>query len=208
MDTYFDLGGHGFPVTTHSDEAQKWFDRGLLWTYGYNHEEAVKCFERAIDADSKCAMAHWGAGYAAGPNYNMSWDLFDDVGRAAAARAGYAYASKALVLIDGVRGWEAALIQALPARHPQPDPLDPKAMKAWDADFADAMREAFAAHPESHEVRTVFAEALLNLTPWKMWDLPSGQPAAHARTVEAQTVLEEALVGNPSAIHHPGLLHL
>ena len=208
MDTYFDLGGHSFPVTTQSNEAQKWFDRGLLWTYGYNHEEAAMCFERAIDADPKCAMAHWGAGYAAGPNYNMPWDLFDDAGRATAARAGFDHARKALDLIDSVTGWEAALIQALPARHPQPDPLEPEAMKAWDADFADAMRNGFAAHPESHEVRTVFAEALLNLTPWKMWDLPSGKPAAGARTVEAQTVLEEALEGDPSAMQHPGLLHL
>ena len=62
MDTYFDLGGYGFPVTTQSTEAQTWFDRGILWTYGYNPEEAVTCFERAIDADPKCAMAHWGAG--------------------------------------------------------------------------------------------------------------------------------------------------
>ena len=208
MDTYFDLGGHSFPVTTQSTEAQTWFDRGLLWTYGYNHEEAVTCFERAIGADPKCAMAYWGAGYAAGPNYNMPWKLFDYAGRAAAARDGYTHARKALDLIEGVMGWEAAMIQALPARYAQPDPLDPEAMKAWDADFADAMRDAFAAHPESHEVRTVFAEALLNLTPWKMWDLPTGQPAASARTVEAQTVLEEALESDPSAMHHPGLLHL
>ena len=57
MDTYFDLGGYSFPVTTQATEAQTWFDRGILWTYGYNHEEAVTCFERAIDADPKCAMA-------------------------------------------------------------------------------------------------------------------------------------------------------
>ena len=155
MDTYFDLGGYSFPVTTQSTEAQTWFDRGILWTYGYNHEEAVTCFERAIDADPKCAMAHWGVGYAVGPNYNMPWDLFDYAGRAAAAWAGYAHARKALDLIDGVTGWEAALIHALPARHPQPDPLDPEAMKAWNTDFADAMRDVFAAHPENHEVRTL-----------------------------------------------------
>ena len=199
MDTYFDLGGYSFPVTTQSTEAQKWFDRGILWTYGYNHEEAVICFERAIDADPKCAMAYWGAGYASGPNYNMPWDLFDYAGRAAAARAGYAHARKALDMIDGVTRWEAALINALPARYPQPEPLDPEAMKSWNVDFADAMRDVFAVHPESHEVRAVFAESLLNLTPWKMWDLPSGQPASGARTVEAQTVLEEAMEGDPSA---------
>ena len=56
MDTYFDLGGYSFPVTTKSTEAQTWFDRGILWTYGYNHEEAVTCFERAIEADPKCAV--------------------------------------------------------------------------------------------------------------------------------------------------------
>ena len=51
MDAYdklYDLGGHHFPVTTSSDAAQKWFDRGLIWTFGYNHEEAVSCFEKAL----------------------------------------------------------------------------------------------------------------------------------------------------------------
>ena len=58
MDTYFDLGEYSFPVTTQSTEAQKWFDRGILWTYGYNHEEAVMCFERAIGADPKLSLIH------------------------------------------------------------------------------------------------------------------------------------------------------
>ena len=33
----FDLGSYSRPVTTSSPEAQLWFDRGLLWTYGSNH---------------------------------------------------------------------------------------------------------------------------------------------------------------------------
>ena len=61
--------------------------------------------------------------------------------------AGYTHARKALDLIDGVTGWEAALIRALPMRYPKPDPLDPEAMKAWNAGFADAMREAFDVKP-------------------------------------------------------------
>ena len=206
MGDYFDLGGHSFPVTTSSQEAQTWFDRGLLWTYGYNHEEAAACFRRALEADPGCAMAHWGLGYAVGPNYNMPWDLFDDAGRAAALAAGHAAATVALDHLGGVAPWEEALIRALPARYPQEVPVPD--MATWNHDFADAMRNAFAAHPDNLDVRTIFAEALLNLTPWKMWDLKTGTPAEGARTEEAQTVLEEAMSRDPAAMSHPGLLHL
>jgi tetratricopeptide (TPR) repeat protein len=70
---YYDLGAHGRPVTTDSAEAQLWFDRGLVWTYAFHHEEAVNCFEKAAAADPNCAMAHWGIAYALGPNYNKPW---------------------------------------------------------------------------------------------------------------------------------------
>lgn len=205
VDGYYDLGDHTFPVTTASDEAQVWFDRGLLWTYGYNHEEAVACFRRAIAADPGCAMAHWGLGYAVGPNYNMPWALFDDRGRAEALAAGHHAAGEALARVDGVTDWEAALIRALPARYPQARPVDD--MAAWDNDFAEAMRRAFGAHPRNLDVRAIYAESLLNLTPWKMWDLRRGAPAENARTLEAQKVMEEALTGDPEAMRHPGLLH-
>lgn len=74
----FDLGSYSRPVTTSSPEAQLWFDRGLLWTYGFNHEEAVFCFKQAAEADPKCAMAYWGVAYALGPNYNKPWEAFDE----------------------------------------------------------------------------------------------------------------------------------
>ena len=78
MDDYFDLGSHTRAVTTTSDEAQRWFDRGLAWSYAFNHEEAVRCFEHASTADPQCAMAYWGVAYALGPNYNKPWEAFDD----------------------------------------------------------------------------------------------------------------------------------
>ena len=65
---YFDLGSYSMKVTTSSDQAQAWFDRGLIWVYAYNHEEAITCFEKAIEIDADCAMAHWGIAYAVGPN--------------------------------------------------------------------------------------------------------------------------------------------
>ena len=76
--SYFDLGSHSMAITASSQVAQTWFDRGLIWIYAYNHEEAIACFEKALEADPKCAMAHWGIAYAIGPNYNKPWEAFEE----------------------------------------------------------------------------------------------------------------------------------
>jgi tetratricopeptide (TPR) repeat protein len=206
MDDYYDLGHHHCPITTASPMAQLWFDRGLIWTYAYNHAEATACFTRALEHDPDCAMAYWGIAYATGPNYNMPWELYDEAGRIKAIGAAYDAAGSALALAGHVSPVEAALIRALPARYPQRGLAGD--MHAWDYDFADAMRAAFAAFPDHLDLRTVYVESLLNLTPWKMWDLAAGKPAAGAATAEAQEVLETALNRIDGAMAHPGLLHL
>ena len=50
MSEYFDLGRYTRVVTS-IPEAQVWFDRGLVWLFAYNHEEAIVCFEKAVAAD-------------------------------------------------------------------------------------------------------------------------------------------------------------
>ncbi len=205
-DDYYNLGSHNCPVTTSSHEAQRWFDRGLIWTYGYNHGEAVACFQRALTHDPDCAMAHWGIAYAGGPNYNMPWEVFDDAGRAKALALAHDATQAAIALADRTTPAEQALIRALPARYPQREPI--KDMHAWNHDFADAMRVAFAAAPDHLDLRTIYVEALLNLTPWQMWDLARAQPAEGAATLEAQRALEDAMDHAPGAMRHPGLLHL
>lgn len=67
---YYNLGSFHRPITTTNPETQTWFDRGLIWTYAFNHEEAAQCFSKAISLDPSCAMAHWGLAYCLGPNYN------------------------------------------------------------------------------------------------------------------------------------------
>ncbi|WP_292191774.1 hypothetical protein [Mesorhizobium sp.] len=39
--TYFDLGTFSRRLDNTPSEAQRWFDRGLIWQYGFNHEEAI-----------------------------------------------------------------------------------------------------------------------------------------------------------------------
>src|SRR5262249_54755689 len=84
--TYFDLGLYNRKVTASSPDAQLWFDRGLNWLFGFNHGEAIKCFQKALKHDPECAMAHWGMSYAAGPNYNLPWHRYDPHGRQMALR--------------------------------------------------------------------------------------------------------------------------
>ncbi|MEX0279454.1 MAG: hypothetical protein AB3N19_18200 [Ruegeria sp.] len=202
----YDLGSYSCRVTTSSTAAQTWFDRGLIWTYGYNHDEAVECFRRAAEHDPDCAMAHWGIAYAAGPNYNLPWELRDDRGRADALGVAYDAMQSALSLTDRCTAVEKALIHALPARYPQRQARGD--MHQWDYAFADAMRTAFTGQPNDLDLRTIYVEALLNLTPWQMWDLKSGEPAEGAATLEAQKALEDAFASDPAAMSHPGLLHL
>ena len=205
MDYPYDLGAFSKTVTTNSAEAQRWFDRGLNWIYGFNHKEAIACFNRAAAADPSCAMAHWGHAYAAGPNYNMPWELYDSKGRADALAESYDAMQAALALIDTATPVEAALIGALKARYPQRDVADD--MHEWDRAFADAMRDVLAQHPDDADVATAFVDALMNLTPWNMWDLPTGQIADGAATAEARDVLERHMA-LPGGMRHPGILHL
>ncbi len=204
--TYFDLGAFSRSITTNSAEAQLWFDRGLNWIYGYNHEEAVACFRNALDHDAECAMAYWGVAYAAGPNYNLPWHLFDPAGRAQALAAAYDATEQALAHAEGATPVEQALIGALPARYPQRDPIDDQS--PWNDDFTDAMRAVYEAHQGDLEVRAIFAEAIMNRTPWQMWDLRTGGVADGAGTAEARDVLESAFRDIPASWDHPGLLHL
>ena len=114
--------------------------------------------------------------------------------------------SRRLPLADDVTPAERALIEALPARYPQADPIEDQ--RPWNDAFADAMRLAHRAHPDDLDVRAVFVEAILNRTPWRMWDLRTGEPAPRAGTLEARETLESAFRELPGAMDHPGLLHL
>jgi len=203
---YFDLGPYSRSFVTTSEDAQTWFDRGLNWLYCYNHGEAVACFRNAIEADPECAMAHWGAAYALGPNYNLPWHLYDPKGRAQALEAAYDAMQGALAVAECASHGERALIEALKARYPQREPIDD--MMPWNAAYTDAMRDVFRRFRDDLDIRTILVESIMNETPWKMWDLDTGGVAEGAGTEEARGVLEEAFDGIAGAWDHPGLLHL
>ena len=53
----FNLGAHSLAISTTSPEAQRWFDLGLNWCFGFNKNEGIKCFRKALEFDPDCVMA-------------------------------------------------------------------------------------------------------------------------------------------------------
>ncbi|MCX2713306.1 tetratricopeptide repeat protein [Mycolicibacterium sp. J2] len=202
---YYDLGSYHRPVETTEPQAQVWFDRGLVWAYAFNHEEAVHCFERALALDPDLAIARWGIAYAIGPNYNKAWEAFDPVDLAASlARA---RSELELARTGRASTVERALIDALAVRFPTGDPADAAALEAGHGAYADAMARVAQEYPGDVDVAALAADALLNVTAWALWDSTTGQPAPGSRVLAAVHLLDDALRTDAGRTH-PGVLHL
>ncbi len=204
--SYFDLGHYRRNVVTAAPEARVWFDRGLTWLYGFNHEEAIVCFDKAVAADPGCVLAHWGIAHAIGPNYNKMWEVFTPDEKVAALARAHQALTAAQAGLAGATPVERALVEALSHRFP----IDPMVEDygPWNEAFSASMRRVHGQFPEDLDVAAIFAEALMNRTPWRLWDLPARRPADGASTEEARRVLEQAFATQPAAWDHPGLLHM
>lgn len=192
---YYDLGGFHYTVSTESAESQTWFDRGLAMCFGFNHEEAVRCFDKAIEADPGNAMAYWGKAYAWGPNINNMLIVPEQIEQAdqalKAAREHSADCSEV----------EKALIDALAQRYTTPSPPVEERDPLNQA-YADALRRVHQQHADDPLVVALFAESLMNLQPWLHWS-SEGEPGPH--TPEIVAALEAGLAKWPS---YPALCHL
>lgn len=187
------MGAHGRPVTTASTEAQRYFNQGLIWTYAFNHDEAIRSFKQAAELDPNLAIAWWGIALCNGPHINNN-TLPPD--RAAAAWEGV---KKAQALREHASQIEQALIDAVAQRYADPPPADRRGL---DEAYAAAMGALWQAHPEDTDIGALYAEALMDLQPWDLWT-KDGQPKG--RTTEIVAVLERVLQLDP---HHPGACHL
>ena len=187
------LGTYSRKISTDSVEAQRYFDQGLRFLFGFNHGAAIRSFQEAARQDPGCAMAHWGVALACGPHINfpvvpppaaeLAWREL------ALARQNSAHASPV----------ERDLIQALAARYAQPQPGDRGPL---DRAYAEAMRQVWRAHPADAEAGVFFAEAMMDLRPWNQW---SHDGQAEPGTDEILATLEAVLKLN---LDHPFANHL
>jgi len=174
------LGRLHHAIATKNADAQRFFDQGLTYVYGFNHDEAIRSFRRAAELDPSSPMPHWGIALALGPNINLDVDPERE-------KAAYDAAQQAKALLGGAPAVERAYVEALAERYSN----DPKAdLKALAVKYKDAMRRLVRQYPDDLDAATLYAESLMDLNPWQLWT-PAGKPAEG--TEEIVSVLESVL---------------
>ncbi|MEN3330863.1 MAG: hypothetical protein V7641_228 [Blastocatellia bacterium] len=188
MDGYGELH---HPVSTRNPEAQRFFEQGLKLVYAFNHEEAVRSFQRAAELDPDCAMAYWGVALALGPNINADVDPERE-------KLAYEAIQKAVGLAAKMSEPERAYIEAMAKRYSN----DPKAdLKKLNVDYKNAMADLVKRYPDDLDAATFYAESLMLLRPWQYWSA-DGKPAEG--TLELVAILEAVLKRTPA---HLGANH-
>ncbi|MCP4615017.1 MAG: hypothetical protein GY844_01145 [Bradyrhizobium sp.] len=186
------LGSITYKVTTANEEAQAYFDQGLRLAYAFNHGEAQRAFRKAQKLDPDCAMCFWGEAYVLGPNINLP--MQDD-----ALAPAHAAAEKAKALASKATPREQALIGAIAARYSS----DPKAARApLDAAYAAEMAKAAAQFPDDDNIAALYAESVMDLSPWDYWKPGGREP--NPQSAPIVPTLERVLARNPN---HPGAIH-
>ncbi len=187
------IGSTTWKITTANERAQAYFDQGLRLAYAFNHDEARRAFRMAQKLDPDCAMCFWGEALVLGPNINLP--MPED-----AVAPAYAAAQKAKALAGKASPREQALIGAIAVRYGS----DPKAARApLDAAYAAEMAKAAKQFAEDDEIATLYAEAVMDLSPWDYWK-PGGRDAK-PQSVPIVPTLERVLARNPN---HAGAIHL
>jgi tetratricopeptide (TPR) repeat protein len=187
------LGAHSRKITTSSPIAQKYFNQGLNFLYGFKPEEASRSFQATAESDPQCPMAYWGIAMANGPNIN---NMAVSVAHVEAACKAIA---KARELSPGATPVEQALIEAVSERFVDPQPANRKSLNQA---YADAMRNVWKTFPNDGDVGALTAEALIDLKPWNQWTR-DGKP--QPGTEELLQTLDAVLARSPM---HPFALHL
>ncbi|SIO20813.1 Tetratricopeptide repeat-containing protein [Singulisphaera sp. GP187] len=187
------LGTHGRKITTDSPEAQRYFDQGFAFLSAFNHDEAIRSFRQATELDPACAMAWWGLAMANGPHINNP--VVPEERGIAASRA----IEQARSHRQTASAVEQALIEAASQRYAEKPPEDRKVL---DQAYATAMESVWRDHPRDPDVGAIYAEALMDLRPWDLWQ---ANGAAQPGTDLVVKTLEETLAIQPD---HPLACHL
>ena len=165
----------------------------LIWAF--NHDEATRSFAKAATIDPTCASCYWGAALTLGPNYNMP------MMSSARGRVGWEAVRKAEANARRATPVERDLIAAVGKRYRGNGEVDPSNSKPLLGAYVEAMKQVAAKYPNDLDVQTMYAEALMNTNPWKLWNADGTQNPGTQQILDA---LQYVLKRDP---RHPGANH-
>lgn len=181
------IGSYRAVRVSSNDEAQQFFEQGMVMGWGFNTAESQRSFRAAIERDPSCAMCHWGLAWSLGPGLNHDMRESDlPAARAALAKA------KAIAVDARSR----ALIEAMALRYSGPASRDGRG-----AAYPGAMQRLAQSSPDNADVALLAAEAMMVAQPYDWWR-DNGNP--RPRTPEIGALLQRSLALAPD---HPGALH-
>lgn len=172
------------PVNTNQQSAQLYFDQGLTFLYAFNHEAAYWSFLKASEIDPTMAMAYWGQALALGSNINMEITPNRE-------KIAFDLVQKAFQLSKEGPEVEKVYISALNERYNDYTRVDKKQLAIR---YSEAMERLTKKYPDDLDAAVLYAESLLDVSPWYQWSL-DGMP--QKGTNEAIAALESVLIRSP-----------
>jgi hypothetical protein len=219
---------------TGSIDARATFNKGLMHIFGFHHEEAAKCFLLCLQIAPDCVLAHGMVALCHSPNYNFRGQAYYDstnysciiqpdplegdlqrdpssFGPFPSQQMAEYHSRIAMEKIEKLRGTEKEishveqmLLRALRTRTCQPG-VDPVlADVVIGRPYADETRNVYEMYPDDPEVAFMFADSLMVLNAWNLYEFPTGRPLT-PDVKEVERVLQVSLEKHPD---HAGLCHL
>lgn len=212
------LGDANYPLVTlgeTADQVRAYYSQGMVLQYGFNFPAAIHTFYRAATLDPGAAMPYWGIALAATSNINS------------AATNGcnrLAYRAVQIALDHATRRQserDAQLAYPVQQLHREVDYAEALAAlyRRADADrvvvgddtkraYVEAMARLSRTYFDDLDAATLYADALLNVTPWRWWHghVATSDRVAPTREADmALQVLNKVLIQDPL---HIGANHL
>lgn len=168
-----------------SAPAQAQFNDAITLLHHMTYPQARQGFERVIETDPKCAMAHWGVAMT------LFQPLWPTRPGPEALKLGWEHVQKALALAPS--GRERAFIAATEAFYLEPQSTDYwLRIRRWEA----ASESAYRAFPGDSEIAAFYALSHLATTP--------SNSISRENADEAAAILLKVYQDKPG---HPGAMH-
>lgn len=168
-----------FPITTKSEEAQKFFNQGVSAIHGFWYLEAERAFRQVNKLDPDCAMAYWGMAMANLNNTKRSKVFMEEAEKRK----------------EGVSDVERRFIDAMSAYQK----ADPAKKKERAEKYTKALEDICIRYPKNAE-----AKAFLALQLWsnRYSDIPI------TSYVAIDSILQQVFALNPKHPSHHYRIHL